>query len=164
MSDAVAANLASRLLSEVCRTRQIEIRPLCGGRVLVLSKHGATAHVYGWDFGVNSATALLMCRNKAVCSAVLQDRGIPCVHHEVFYRPDREAFGFVYDASWSRMVEFLRVNPEGVVCKPNDLSRGVSVHRVLSVSQLEKAAYEVFRFSRELSLSPFVPIVPDRGV
>jgi D-alanine-D-alanine ligase-like ATP-grasp enzyme len=158
MSDAVAVSAAYRLFSEVCRTRQIDIKPLCGGRVLVLSKRGITANVYGWDFGVNSATALLVCRNKAACSALLQDRGIPCVPHEVFYRPDREVFGFVYDASWSRMIEFFGAHPAGVVCKPNDLSRGIGVRRVSSVPQLEKAAYEVFRFSRELSLSPFVSI------
>ena len=92
------------LLDEVCRTRNIEVKLLCDGRVLALKRRGVTVHVYGWDFGVNSSTALLICRNKATCSAVLADSRVPCVPHLVFYRPDREAFGFAHEASWAAMI------------------------------------------------------------
>jgi glutathione synthase/RimK-type ligase-like ATP-grasp enzyme len=155
---ASAASVGLALFREVCRIRSVEITTLCDGRVLALKRGGQTAHVYGWDFGVNSSTAVLICRNKAACSAVLRENRIPCLPHLAFYRPDREDFGFEHQASWSKMVEYLNSHPQGVVCKPNDLSRGVSVRRVSSVAELEKAVYDTFRYSRELCLSPFVSI------
>ena len=96
MSENVIGNADLYLLREVCRTREIDVKSICDGRVLALARGGIRVHVYGWDFGVNDAPAMLICRNKATCSSILRDGGIPSVPHEVFYRPDRAAFGFAY--------------------------------------------------------------------
>jgi glutathione synthase/RimK-type ligase-like ATP-grasp enzyme len=141
-------------LREVCVRRDIHLTAFSGDWIFRLRKDGRTAHVFGYDFSLNSATAKLICKDKAAAAELLAFEGVPCIEHRIFHGPQLAAFG-PREGSWSTMLACLAAHPQGIVCKPNEGTGGNAVFLVKTPPQLEAAAYHIFARSRSLCLSPF---------
>jgi len=145
------------LLKQICGRRRIELTAFSGDWIFCLQKDGRTTHVFGYDFELNSASAKMICKDKAATSDLLEFHRIPRVEHRIFHGP--QLAGYVpQEGSWEAMLTFLGACPGGVVCKPNEGTGGNSVFFAKNAAQLETAVYQVFGKSRSLCLSPFEEI------
>lgn len=144
------------MIEEICAEQGILCERFSYDWIFRLTKNGKTAHIFGYQFENNSATAQLICTDKCASSEILRSKGIPAVEHFFFISPD-DLHYIGLEGNWSRMLELL--NKFGrLVCKPNEGTGGIDVFQVSSAVELELAVNSVFAHSRSLALSPFYPI------
>lgn len=146
-----------RIVREICAVRGIALSAFSGDWVFCLQKQGRTAYIIGYDFGVNSATAMMICKDKAATSDLLALHSVPRVEHRIFHSP--QLAGYVpLDGNWRPMLAYLDEHGGDIVCKPNEGTGGRAVFRVRTPFELESAVIKVLSKSRSLCLSPFEKI------
>lgn len=157
MNEMNAARALVRIVKEICAARGIRLSAFSNDWVFCLQKNGRTAYVIGYDFGLNSATAKMICKDKAATSDLLAFHGVPRVEHRIFHGP--QMAGYVPLAgNWRPMLAFFEECGGDVVCKPNEGTGGRNVFRARNAFELEAAVMQIFSKSRSLCLSPFETI------
>jgi glutathione synthase/RimK-type ligase-like ATP-grasp enzyme len=144
------------MIEEICAEQGILCERFSYDWIFRLTKNGKTAHIFGYQFENNSATAQLICTDKCASSEILRSKGIPAVEHYFFISPD-DLHYIGLEGNWSRMLDLLTKYGR-LVCKPNEGTGGIDVFQVSSAVELELAVNSVFAHSRSLALSPFYPI------
>jgi len=144
------------IIEEICVEENILCERFSYDWIFRLSKNGKIAHIFGYQFENNSATAQLICTDKCASSEILRSKGIPAVEHYFFISPD-DLHYIGLEGNWPRMLELLKKYGK-LVCKPNEGTGGIDVFQVSSAVELELAVNSVFAHSRSLALSPFLPI------
>lgn len=147
-----------RILSEICAARGIRLTAFSDNWLFCLQKQGRTAYVFGYDFGLNSATAKMICKDKTATADLLAFHGVPRVEHRIFHSPQMADY-LPLAGNWRPMLEFFAACGGDVVCKPNEDTGGRNVLRARTEFELEAAALEIFASSRALCLSPFETIL-----
>ncbi len=145
-----------KIIEEICTEEGIYCERFSYDWIFRLTKNGKTAHIFGYQFENNSATAQLICTDKCASSEILRSKGIPAVEHFFFISPD-DLHYIGLEGNWPRMLDLLKEYGR-LVCKPNEGTGGIDVFQVSSPSELELAVNAVFAHSRSLALSPFYPI------
>lgn len=141
-------------LVEFCERRGIKLTAFSDDWIFCLQKDGHVAYIFGYDFGLNSAVAKMICKDKAATSDLLAFHGVPRVEHRIFHGPQLQ--GYVQPAgNWRTMLAFLEANPQGIVCKLNEGTGGNGVFLATTEAQLESAVHQIFAKTRSLCLSPF---------
>ena len=141
-------------LKEICDRRGIQLAAFSGDWIFCLQKDGRTTYIFGYDFGINSAAAKMICKDKTATSDLLDFHKVPRIEHRIFHGP--QLAGYVpEEGSWREMLGYLEAHPRGLVCKPNEGTGGHAVFLAETAPQLEAAVYQVFAKSRSLCLSPF---------
>jgi glutathione synthase/RimK-type ligase-like ATP-grasp enzyme len=155
-----ATRLITTLLQEIAAEEQMRLEALADGWVIHLRQGGRSTFVFGYDFAVNSASAHMIAKNKAVTAAILNSHHVPCVEHVATpksqFRPWRE--------SSSVLRAFLTSHQEDIVCKPTEGSGGRHVYRVRSDEELEIAASQILTDYDSVCGSPYLPIVAEHRV
>lgn len=144
------------IIEEICNEEKILCERFSYDWIFRLTKNGKTAHIFGYQFENNSATAQLICTDKCASSEILRSKGIPAVEHYFFISPD-DLHYIGLEGNWPRMLDLLKKYGK-LVCKPNEGTGGIDVFQVSSAVELELAVNSVFAHSRSLALSPFHPI------
>lgn len=144
------------IIEEICSEQGILCERFSYDWIFRLTKNGKTAHIFGYQFENNSATAQLICTDKCASSEILRSKNIPVVEHFFFISPD-DLHYIGLECNWSRMLDLLKKYGR-LVCKPNEGTGGIDVFQVSSAVELELAVNSVFSHSRSLALSPFYPI------
>jgi glutathione synthase/RimK-type ligase-like ATP-grasp enzyme len=144
------------IIEEICAEQEIQCERFSYDWIFRLTKNERTAHIFGYQFENNSATAQLICTDKCASSEILRSKGIPAVEHFFFISPD-DLHYIGLEGNWQRMLELLKKYGR-LVCKPNEGTGGIDVFQVSSEVELELAVNSVFAHSRSLALSPFYPI------
>lgn len=144
-------------LRAACAQRAITVDAFSGDWILRLTRAGQTEHVVGYSFPLNSATAKEVADDKAAGAELLASRGVPCVEHRLFLRPDLA--GYVgARGNWAAIQAFAQASGGDMVVKPNQGTGGLGVTRVQTARELEAAVHAGFEAHRSLALSPFLPI------
>ena len=139
---------------QLAAERGVEVAAFSGDWILRLSRGGRTEHVVGYVFPLNSAGARSVADDKAATAELLADRGVPCVEHRLFLRPDLA--GFVRDGgNWAAMQAMAERCDWDLVVKPNDGTGGLGVVRARGPQALEEAVHNGFAAHRALALSPY---------
>ncbi len=144
------------IIEEICNEEKILCERFSYDWIFRLTKNGKTAHIFGYQFENNSATAQLICTDKCASSEILRSKGIPAVEHYFFISPD-DLHYIGLEGNWPRMLDLLKKYGK-LVCKPNEGTGGIDVFQVSSAVELELAVNSIFAHSRSLALSPFLPI------
>ncbi|GMV99694.1 MAG: hypothetical protein AMXMBFR84_08330 [Candidatus Hydrogenedentota bacterium] len=132
--------------------------PQSNGWVFRLSKDGRQGYLFGYDFGLNNATSMLVADDKCATWDALTLAGVPCVEHVLFLNPAIRQ-KYVDDAgNWDSMREYLRRHDEGVVCKPNNGTGGIDVELACTMVALETIVQRLFAVYPSVCLSPFASI------
>ncbi len=145
-----------KIIEEICSEENILCERFSYDWIFRLTRNGKIAHIFGYQFENNSATAQLICTDKCASSEILRSKGIPCVEHYFFISPD-DLHYIGLEGNWPRMLDLLKKYGK-LVCKPNEGTGGIDVFQVSSAVELELAVNSVFAHSRSLALSPFCPI------
>lgn len=127
------------------------------GWLIVLRRGDQRHFAFGYDIGLNSATAHRIANDKSATAEVLQFAGIDCIPHQLFLNP-KLGKHVTPDVSRDAMLDLLAKYPDGLVVKPNEGTSGRFVFRALNEAELEHAATEIFSTHLSLAASPFVEI------
>jgi glutathione synthase/RimK-type ligase-like ATP-grasp enzyme len=144
-------------IRKYCASHGIEVEIRSGGWLIVMRRATRRHFAFGYDLGLNTAVAHRIANDKAATAEVLQICGIPCVPHTLFLSPQMSEY-VPPQRSWEAMIAVLKENPNGIVVKPNEGTSGESVFKVLSVADLELAAYNIFSSNLSLAISPYLEI------
>jgi glutathione synthase/RimK-type ligase-like ATP-grasp enzyme len=145
-----------KIIKEICSENGIGLESFSYDWIFHLSKNGKTAHIFGYQFGNNSATSQLICADKCATSDILLFNKIPAVRHEFFMSPTNINYVGV-SGNWERILKLLQTFGK-VVCKANEGSGGDNVYLVSTQFELERAAHKIFSQSRAMAVSPFYEI------
>jgi glutathione synthase/RimK-type ligase-like ATP-grasp enzyme len=125
---------------------------------LMRLEHGnKAAHILGYNFELNSATAQMIAGDKSAISDMMAHIGLPRVEHKLFLHP--RLAGYVSPGgNWQAMLAYAEQTGFPLVVKPNIGTGGEGVSRVESAAELERATMTIFQSNRGLCLSPFLEI------
>ena len=146
-----------RTLRALGAERGISVTTASGGWIVRLSRGRAVAHVVGYTFPLNLASAHLLAQDKAAAAEALGAAGVPCVPHRLVLRPDLADYVGAR-GNWAALLEHFHASGGDVVVKPNDGTGGLGVERARTVRELEAAVHAGFAEHRALSVSPFRPL------
>jgi len=145
-----------KIVKEICAESEITFESFSYDWIFQLSKNGKTAHIFGYQFGNNTATSQLICGDKCATSDILLFNGIPTVEHHFFMSPTNMDYVGV-SGNWERISKLLQTFGK-VVCKTNEGTGGNDVYLVTNQFELERAAYKIFSRTRAMAVSPFYEI------
>lgn len=145
------------VLRDVCGRRHIDLAPFCHEWVFELTYAGCTAHIFGYDFGLNSATAHLLAKDKAATSELLKSYRVPHVEHRLFLAPKYAHF-VSSSSNWLDITAFFEECDGNVVCKTAVGTGGDDVFHARSQLELEVAVHQLFQKHRAICLSPYLDI------
>ncbi|MGV3525805.1 MAG: ATP-grasp domain-containing protein [Candidatus Sericytochromatia bacterium] len=150
-----------QIVQEICTEAEISLQFLARHWVLHLQKAKRVHAIYGYNLGINQASAYLIANDKFATAQVLALAQIPCVEHISFLRPELAADLFDHSGNWSEMLRYFHSHQQNLVCKANISSGGQHVYHVQNPLELEHAVHTLFRVGRSLCLSPYVPIAEE---
>jgi glutathione synthase/RimK-type ligase-like ATP-grasp enzyme len=144
-------------IKKYCLDHAISIEVRSGGWLIVMQRGEQRRLAFGYDVGLNTATAHQIASDKAATAEVLQLAGVPCIPHTLFLGPKLSAH---VPGSGSRdtMLALLNAHPEGLVVKPNEGTSGECLFLVKTRPALERAVTEIFAAYPSLAISPYVEI------
>lgn len=125
--------------------------------LLILSRGGRNHTVFGYDIGLNSATTLRVCNDKAASFDVLRAARLPMIEHRLFLEPIMHRFTGL-PGNWAALLRAFESFAGDVVVKANEGTSGNDVHRVRTTAELERVAHLLLQSCRSIAVSPFVPI------
>lgn len=145
-----------KIIQEICAEQGIHCERFSYDWIFRLTKQGHIAHIYGYQFGNNSAATQLICTDKSATSDLLISQNIPTVKHHFFISPaDMDYIGV--QGNWQRLLELLEEHKK-IVCKPNGGTGGIDVFLVTNQRELEQAVTRIFQHSKTMAVSPWVQI------
>lgn len=145
-----------KILKEICSESNIELTSFSYDWIFHLSRDGKAAHIFGYQFGNNSATSQLICADKCATSDILLFNNIPAVKHDFFMSPTNINYVGV-TGNWASISKQLHKYGK-LVCKTNEGSGGSSVYLISTQFELERAVHKIFSTSRTMAVSPFYEI------
>ena len=152
-----AERLLIGCLRRYCTRRGIGLQLLSHDWIAVLSR-GAQRHmVFGYDLGLNTASAARIANDKGATYEVLHASGIPAVEHRVFLHPRFLDF-LPVDGNWPTLLTAFEAFGRDAVIKDNEGTGGMEVFRVRTTTQLEQRALQLMQISRGVALSPYLTI------
>jgi glutathione synthase/RimK-type ligase-like ATP-grasp enzyme len=140
-----------------CRAHGIACEVKSEGWLVVMERYGRRHFAFGYDIGLNGATAHRIANDKSASSEVLAFSGVPSIPHTLFLSP-RLGNHIVPEESRDEMLGLLRSCPKGLVIKPNEGTSGRSVFRVENAIELDRAVTDIFSSHLSLAISPYVEI------
>jgi glutathione synthase/RimK-type ligase-like ATP-grasp enzyme len=144
-------------IGKYCVDHDIAIEVRCDGWLVVM-RRGARRHLaFGYDVGLNSATAHQIANDKSATAEILKLSGVPCIPHTLFLGPKLNLY-LPSSGSWEAMLGLLSEYPRGLVIKPNEGTSGDSVFVVTTKRKLELAVSKIFSAYPSLAISPYVDI------
>ena len=66
-----------KIIREVCREEDIELRSYSADWIFRLDKNGRHDVILGYQFGLNSASVNMLCQDKCAASELMTEFGIP---------------------------------------------------------------------------------------
>ena len=144
-----------KLIKEICGEEGITLSSF-DDWAFCLTKDGRRRFIYGYQFGLDAASASGVVKDKAAAAAFMEDACIPCVPHFCVMSPAEPAF-CTLDSGW-RFLEEKLSEYGSVVVKDNLGTGGRSIYRASDMKELEKAANMIFATAQSLSVSPYLPL------
>lgn len=122
--------------------------------ILVLDRDGNRHTIFGYDVGLNSATALRVCNDKAASFDVLVSADVPMIEHRLFLEPIMHRFTG-QPGNWADLLNTFEAFGGDVVVKANEGTSGNDVHRVQDRAELERVTHLLLQSCRSIAVSPF---------
>jgi glutathione synthase/RimK-type ligase-like ATP-grasp enzyme len=149
-----------RALREAAEEREIAFETFSSQWIVRLTRAAQRRYVFGYNFDINSATAVLLADDKTAVSDLLESDGVPHVEHRLFLHPRMTDFVGI-DGNWTAAVNFAGGHDYQVVCKPNVGTGGSGVQRVRSRRELETAFQELHQRGYSLTMAPFYDVAAE---
>lgn len=157
METAKEERILVTLVTEICAENGIGCLSLSDKWLLCLQFKDKYRYIFGYNFGVNNATAQMIAGDKAATAQLLQRYNVPTIEHALFHAPRMTAY-VPQEGTWKSIAQYFQAHNSDVVCKPNTGTGGHNVIRVQSIIDLEAAVHRLFGITRSICICPYVEI------
>lgn len=107
-----------RIVNEICKEENISIESFSHDWIIKLERFGKINYIFGYQFGLNSASVNSICCDKSATSEIMRSFKIPHVEHYFFMSPTNQKY-IGDNGNWESISNLL--NKYGnLVCKPNE--------------------------------------------
>lgn len=145
-----------KMIKEICAENGIRLDSFSYDWILKLESGGKQGFIFGYGFGINTASASAICNDKSAASEILLFSGVPVIEHYLYMSPGNIRY-VGEKGNWSRLEQMLG-RYKALVCKPNEGTGGNSVYLVRNQFELEEAAHAIFESSRTMAACPYYEI------
>lgn len=146
----------AKIMREICEEEGITLQSYSGSWVYSLKQGPKEKYIFGYQFGLNLASAVAVCNDKCTTYEILQAKGIPAVPHICFMSP--ADMKYVGANGCFREVTDLLDRYGKLVVKDNEGTGGKSVVRVSTRPELENALIHLFQSAKSVAVSPYIDI------
>lgn len=130
--------------------------------IICLKKDSKIHYIYGYEWGINSATAQLIAKDKAAMYDILAQNQVKAIEHKLFFNYNLQTKYIGQNGCWFDIMDYVNLhkseNDYRVVCKPNRGTGGNDVFKISNQIELESAVQKMFSKYRDLCLCPFYNI------
>eukprot|EP01083_Nonionella_stella_P018655 51897_1 len=145
-----------KTIAEIADDLSIQMTELSGDWIVQLKRDDKVRSIVGYNFPLNSASAYLLCTDKAAASDVLDLHGVTRVDHQIVWNPSNP-FCVTKGAYGAASVYASRFSYQ-VVAKPKQGTSGEGVVSVNSARELEATMQDMFAKWPDLVICPFYEI------
>lgn len=132
-----------KMLQEICADEGWTYASAANGWLIA----AGGSWIYGYHFGLNSASADRLCDDKAATYEILSAADLPAVVHEFLLAED------INEAALQQ-----KLSAGNFVLKPNDGTGGRDVYKIENAENLSSALTELTKKYERLTISPFEDI------
>lgn len=148
-----------KIIKEICREEEISIASFSCDFMFRLVKNGKINYIFGYQFGLNSASSHMICEDKSTTSELLSSAGIPNVEHRCFMSPTNMKY-IEADGNWKGILSMMD-RYQTLVLKDNKGTGGLSVYRAGNAAELENVVQILFQSAHSISVSPYYDIIQE---
>ncbi|MCR5793596.1 MAG: hypothetical protein K6G65_10535 [Lachnospiraceae bacterium] len=145
-----------KLLKEIWEEEGIAYTALSDGWVFQLEKNDKTAYIFGYQFGLNKASAAQLCNDKCTTSEVLALAGIPHIPHYCFLTCLDMRYADP-KGNWEKLISLFEQH-KTLVCKDNNGTGGDSVYLAHNRLEFENIIQRLMATTPAVAVSPYVSI------
>ena len=149
----------SCLIHEICNEENIELYGLADNWVYQLKKNGLERHIFGYQFGLNSAVCASLCLDKGACSELLSAHNVPNIEHICLMSPAKMKY-VSQNGAWKPAIQLLDKYGTLVV-KENEGTAGDGVYLVHNQLELEETTCKIFGAGRSVAISPYTEMLEE---
>ena len=154
-----------RILAELSEEFGIDMKLLADGWLVVLERAGIRHYIYGYDWGINSSSAQLIAKDKAVTHEILKAHGIASFEHILVFGHEMQKEYFSrLQGCWQEITEYAAKRHCRLVCKPNKGTGGQHVFFIANQFELEDATHFLLSRYTDVSFSPWYDIANEYRV
>ena len=151
-----------KVLKELSEELDYDIQFLSEDWIIVLMQNEKTHYIYGYEWGINSATAQLIAKDKTAAFEILSQSHIKAIEHKLFFNYSLQAKYTGQNGCWLDIMNYAQKNKSKngykIICKPNKGTGGNDVYKISNQWELESVIQKMFSKYRDLCLCPFYNI------
>ncbi len=145
----------NKILHELAKENGFSLTRIIDG-VYEFKKGSKRVYIRGKNFGMNTALAATLAKNKAQTFEILRRNKIKAVPHYELYQPYYYAiFGDQEKRNKRRIAAVIKKEGLPLILKPAEGQHSENVSLVHTKRQLNRAVKDLFLVEKELVLSPF---------
>ena len=145
-----------QILREICEKNGISLQSFSGNWAHRLSRDKKQGFIVGYQFGLNPASVQEICKDKALTSMFLSDRGVPAAEHR--FLTLGQHYSEEMEAEYLKECQKLLSRDGKLVLKDNYGTGGNRVFLIHSLDEAKETLWKIQGFSYAAALSPYYPI------
>ena len=152
------SELFEKMIEEICEEEKIGCKNVSYGWLKELSKDGKHHYLRGYNFDINSFVAKTIASDKYATYAVLKDKNVDVVEHNMIFNP--ETRDMYFDEALIEKTMNMIDQYGKVIVKANCSYCGKDVYLCENKEEVEKTIYQLFSEGHDtLSSQPFYDVV-----
>jgi len=151
-----------KVIKELSEELRFDAQFLSEDWIICLKKGNQTHYIYGYEWGLNSATTQLIAKDKTAAYEILSQNQINAIEHKLFFNYNLQAKYTGQNGCWEDIMNYVQEHKKGddyqIICKPNKGTGGNDVYKISNQIELESTVQKMFSKYRDLCLCPFYNI------
>jgi glutathione synthase/RimK-type ligase-like ATP-grasp enzyme len=151
-----------KVIKELSSELKFEVQFLSEDWIICLTKGDKVHYIYGYEWGINPATAQLIAKDKTAMYEILAQNQIKAIEHKLFFNYNVQSKYTGQNGCWFDIMDYVNShkseNDYKIVCKPNKGTGGNDIFKISNQIELESAVQKMFSKYRDLCLCPFYSI------
>lgn len=142
----------TKIFQTLAEKNNWQLQTYSEGFVLEMKSEKSKTRVFGYQFE-NSTASSSVATDKCACSEILQGAGIQALEHFLFLPEEKLKF-----VKTQPDVSALLQKHGKLVAKPNAGTSGQHIYAFETMAEFEKIKDKISPFSRDIAISPYIPL------
>lgn len=147
------------LLREIGKEEGIQVTGYSHDWIIEIERAGRRGFVFGYDFSLNSGTAVKIAKDKVATHLLLEQHSVPSVEHVLISSPRiLKNYTASDSGNWQTILSYAKKYNNQLVCKPLNGTMGAHVFFTRTQTDIEEAIHALIAKYRDATISPWLDI------
>ena len=151
-----------KIIDELSSEMEFDVQFISEDWIITITKANKAHYIYGYDWGINPASAQLLAKDKTAAFQILNSNNIKAIEHKLFFNHNLQSAYTGQNGCWEEILIYAEKhrlgNEYNLICKPNKGTGGNDVIKITNRLELETAVHKMFAKYSDLCLCPFYNI------